>query len=269
MGDEPEAGDLAGGELARVRAEIDALDGDLVALLARRERLVRRAGRLTAGATAVCDPERAVRVVRRARELAAAAAASREVAERTYRAMVGAFVDLELLASGFATPGPAGTLLSPAGPEDAGELLVLQRAAFAEEARRYGDPGLPAMVEPVAELSAALAAGPALKAVAGGRVVGSVRGRVEAGVLHVGRLVVAPDRRGRGIGGALLSALERAVAGAAARAVLFTGSRSAGNLRLYARHGYAEERREEVGRGVVLVHLGKDLPGPPPGGRPG
>ena len=82
--------------LDEIRAEIDLLDGRLVTLLAERERLVRRAGRLKADTDAVRAPGRVEQVVARARARAAEAGASPDVAERTYRAMIAAFVDLEL-----------------------------------------------------------------------------------------------------------------------------------------------------------------------------
>nr|WP_246215408.1 GNAT family N-acetyltransferase [Modestobacter muralis] len=92
-----------------------------------------------------------------------------------------------------------------------------------------------------------------------GRLVGSVRARVAGGVLHVGRLVVAPDQQGRSIGRALLAAVERAAGPDVATAALFTGHRSAANLRLYARAGYVEQRQERVDDGLTFVHLAKSL----------
>ena len=82
--------------LEEIRAEIDLLDRRLVTLLAERERLVRRAGRLKADTGAVRAPGRVEQVVASARAMAAEAGASPDVAERTYRAMIAAFIDLEL-----------------------------------------------------------------------------------------------------------------------------------------------------------------------------
>ena len=84
------------GDLAGVRAAIDALDEELVGLLARREHLVRAAARFKADAAAVRAPDRVAQVVARARRLAVTHGGSPEVAERVYRAMIAAFVDLEL-----------------------------------------------------------------------------------------------------------------------------------------------------------------------------
>ncbi|NEM06451.1 GNAT family N-acetyltransferase [Geodermatophilus normandii] len=242
-------------DLAAVRAAIDRLDDDVVALLARREELVRAAGRLKADGAAVRAPGRVEQVVARARERATAHGASPEVVERVYRAMIAAFVDLELAAAAVGD----GVVVGPAAPGSAGEVLTLQRAAYVTEAQLYGDPGIPPLTETLEEVVAAVAAGSVLTATVGPRVVGAVRGELAGGVLSVGRLVVAPDRRGRGVGTALLAAVERTPG--ARRAVLFTGARSAGNLRLYHRAGYREERRERVSAGLELLHLAKDLPG--------
>jgi ribosomal protein S18 acetylase RimI-like enzyme len=147
--------------------------------------------------------------------------------------------------------------ISPAGPDDAGELLTVQRAAFVTEAQLYGDPRLPALVETLEQLQSAL--GLALKATAGLRIVGSVRARVEDGVLRVGRLVVAPDQQRRGVGQALMEAIEVAAGSGVHTATLFTGHRSVGNLRLYERLGYVEQRREPVDEQLTFVHLAKPL----------
>ena len=73
----------------------------------------------------------------------------------------------------------------------------------------------------------------------------------------VGRLIVAPDLQGRGIGTRLLLAAERTTR--LARATLFTGARSTANLRLYRRHGYVDAHRETVRPGLEVVHLVKEL----------
>jgi GNAT superfamily N-acetyltransferase len=140
----------------------------------------------------------------------------------------------------------------------AGELLTLQRAAFVTEAQLYGDVRLPALTQTLGELAAERAVVRCLGAWSGHRLVGSVRARAHDAVLQVGRLVVAPDVQGAGIGSRLLAAVE--AGSRCGRAELFTGSRSEGNLRLYRRWGYVEERREQVHPQLELVHLAKVLP---------
>ena len=147
--------------------------------------------------------------------------------------------------------------IGPLPPGTAGELLTLQRAAYVSEAELYDDVRLPALVQTPDELADELAQSSCLAALAGSRLVGAVRTRERDGVLHVGRLVVAPDLQGRGIGTRLLLAAERSTT--LPRAALFTGARSTANLRLYRRHGYVETAREPVRPGLELVHLAKEL----------
>lgn len=151
--------------------------------------------------------------------------------------------------------------------EDTGELLTLQRAAYATEARIYGDPELPALTQTFPELQDELATAIALKATAGHRLVGAVRARVDGTVLHIGRLTVALDWQGRGLGSRLLTAVESHHSGQVDTAALFTGHLSEANLAMYGRRGYREQRREQLRPGVMLVHLSKPLPsadGPTP-----
>jgi ribosomal protein S18 acetylase RimI-like enzyme len=61
------------------------------------------------------------------------------------------------------------------------------------------------------------------------------------------------------VGSRLLDEIENQPALGVDRAALFTGHRSVGNLRLYARHGYREEGREKVHERLVLVHLTKPI----------
>ena len=82
--------------LEEVRAAIDGLDDQIVSLLARREQWVRRAGRLKGDAAAVPAPERVEQVVAQVRALAERHGAQPDLVERIYRAMIAAFIDLEL-----------------------------------------------------------------------------------------------------------------------------------------------------------------------------
>lgn len=153
-----------------------------------------------------------------------------------------------------------------AEPSDAGEILTVQRAAYVSEAQLYGDPFIAPLIESLEQLRKAVESAVLLKAVDGGRVVGAVRGLVAdltpgttgGRACVVGRLVVAPDRQGEGIGTALLDALHEQVAEEFpdVRAFdLFTGHLSDANLRLYKRLGYGETRRERVQDHLTMVHM--------------
>ncbi|GAA4615370.1 GNAT family N-acetyltransferase [Actinoallomurus liliacearum] len=148
---------------------------------------------------------------------------------------------------------------------DAGEILTVQRAAYVTEAQLHGDPFLPPLVESLDQIRKMIAESLVLKASVGSRLVGSVRGRFNERTCLVGRLVVAPDLQGRGIGEALMRALEAEVAGRADSCVLFTGHLSETDLRLYRRLGYAETHRERVADHLTLVHMRKSLVAAAPG----
>lgn len=148
---------------------------------------------------------------------------------------------------------------NPASAHEVGELLTLQRAAYASEARIYRDPELPALTQTLPELINEMAINTTLRSTIGHRVVGAVRARLDGTVLHIGRLAVAPDLQGRGIGSLLLAAVEDHHRPGARTAALFTGHLSAANLAMYTARGYREQRREPLHDGVELVHLTKTL----------
>jgi predicted N-acetyltransferase YhbS len=150
------------------------------------------------------------------------------------------------------------TVIEWAEPEEAGEILTVQRAAYVSEAQLYGDPFLPPLVESVDQIRRAVETATVLVARDGGRIVGAIRGRLSGTTCMVGRLVVAPDAQGRGVGGTLLKALHDEMVSALAFD-LFTGHLSEGNLRLYRRHGYRETRRERMNDHLTLVHMRRQL----------
>ncbi|MEW2355138.1 GNAT family N-acetyltransferase [Spirillospora sp. NPDC029432] len=154
----------------------------------------------------------------------------------------------------------AAVSIGRAGPGDAGEILTVQRAAYVAEAQLYGDPFIPPLVESYDQLRR-LIAGDAvvLAARSGPRLVGAVRAQFSDHTCLVGRLVVAPDMQGRGVGSGLMEALEAEVAGRADACVLFTGHLSEDNLRLYRRLGYSETHRERIAAHLTLVHMRKPL----------
>ncbi|WP_448318436.1 chorismate mutase [Streptomyces sp. CO7] len=86
--------------LDEIRDRIDALDAEMVRLLARREELVRAAAGFKKDEQAVRAPDRVERVVAAARAEAERAGLSPQVAEAVWRTMIAAFVDLELTAHG-------------------------------------------------------------------------------------------------------------------------------------------------------------------------
>ena len=150
-------------------------------------------------------------------------------------------------------------VLSRIAPGDAGEVLTVQRAAFVSEALIYADPDMPPLVQTLDELEAELRDADGWVARIDGRLVGAIRTRESDGVLLIGRIAIAPDVQGLGIGERLLTAAEEE--SDAAEAELFTGSLSEANIRLYERCGYVQTDRIDEGDGTAQVFMRKRLTG--------
>lgn len=82
--------------LAQVRADIDAIDGQMVKLLAARQVLVRQAATFKSDEQAVRAPDRRVAMMRALHERALVEGVEPKVVEAVYDAMIDAFIDLEL-----------------------------------------------------------------------------------------------------------------------------------------------------------------------------
>jgi len=150
--------------------------------------------------------------------------------------------------------------IRPVRAEDAGEVLTLQRAAFVQEALIYDSVQMPALTQTLAELEAELVDNLGCVAQIGERTVGAVRARRDGELLLVGRLVIAPDLQGAGIGSRLLAVVEERGREVGCRvAELFTGSLSEANLRLYTKLGYRETERVDGDDGIQQVFMRKDL----------
>ncbi len=150
--------------------------------------------------------------------------------------------------------GLEGLVITPARPRDAGELLTLQRAAFLTEARLNGTLELPPLTETLPELTASIEADTVLVARLGGRLVAAVRGTAEPEHRwYIGRLVVAPDLEGRGIGSLMMDRIEDLAPPGTLALRLFTGAGSMINHGFYRRRGYVDTERSVDGNGVPIV----------------
>jgi len=149
--------------------------------------------------------------------------------------------------------------IRPIRPEDAGEVLTLQRAAFVSEAQIYGTVDMPVFTQTLDEVRAELDDNLGVVAVDGARIVGAARAKADGTLLLIGRIAIAPDQQGGGIGSQLLAAVEaRGRDAGCTEAELFTGSLSEANLRLYERAGYRECDRVP-GEGSDQVFLRRPL----------
>jgi len=94
-----------------------------------------------------------------------------------------------------------------------------------------------------------------LKAVLDGEIIGSVRAYADGDTVYIGKLMVHPDRQGKGLGKCLLTAIERKLH--RKRFELFTSNRSERNLRLYEKSGYKRFREETNEAGITFVYMEK------------
>jgi GNAT superfamily N-acetyltransferase len=146
--------------------------------------------------------------------------------------------------------------ITRATPEDAQEILDLQKLAYQSEAAIYQDYTLPPLTQTLPEMEAELQSQVFLKAMAAGRIVGSVRAYLQQETCGIGRLIVHPDYQNRGLGKELMGKIE-ACFPQAQRYKLFTGHRSERNLYLYQKLGYRRVSSEKISEKLALVFLEK------------
>jgi tRNA (guanine37-N1)-methyltransferase len=133
--------------------------------------------------------------------------------------------------------------ITAATDADAGELLVLTRACWVQEAIANQTLEIAALHESLADVRRSIDRWDTYVVRRDGRLVGSVRGRLVTGAdgepaWDIGRLMVAPDLQGAGLGHRLLEHIQNIAPAEARGFVLFTGERSTQNLRMYQAAGF-------------------------------
>jgi ribosomal protein S18 acetylase RimI-like enzyme len=145
-----------------------------------------------------------------------------------------------------------GAVTQRASPLDAPELLVLQRCCWVDEAIANGTLDIPALRETLEDVSAWLDEWTTWCVRAAGRLVGAVRARQEGSSWEIGRLMVAPDFAGRGLGGWLLRLAETHAPADVEFITLYTGAQSTRNIAMYERAGF-RRTLEPAPAGVVRL----------------
>jgi len=135
-------------------------------------------------------------------------------------------------------------------------ILAIQKRAFEEEARLCGDWEIPPLTESLEDIAGHIASATVLVASNGIHIVGSVRGLVSDEVCTIRGLSVEPGCQGRGVGSALLSAIERAHPHVA-RFDLLTNRVMESNVRFYQRHGYRITELRPYSDRITLAHMSK------------
>lgn len=145
-----------------------------------------------------------------------------------------------------------------AQPEDLGVILALQYRAYRSEAKLLGNDRIAALTQTLADLEKEYAQGTILKAVDEvGVIIGSVRAREEGDTLYIDKLMVLPEKQGRGIGTQLLVAIEKSCP--KPRYELSTSNISIRNMKLYEGLGYRRFREEQVTPELRFVFMEKKV----------
>lgn len=146
-------------------------------------------------------------------------------------------------------------MISQATYDDLPDILTLQYLAYQSEAVLLQNSAIPPLTQTLESVREEFARGTILKAIEDGSIVGSVRAYEQDGTVFVGKLIVHPSHQGKGIGSALLLALEEVYPGA--RFELFTSSKSERNIRLYERLGYRRFAERQAAPNLTFVYLEK------------
>ena len=169
---------------------------------------------------------------------------------------------------------------------DAPEILALQKVAYQTEVELYGDDSLPPLQQTLEDLEKDFDRHPAqeasepgagaagdrppdesdrmvfIKAVVNGKIIGSVRGYAIGDTAHLGRMIVHPYFRGRGIGRRLLQEIEKAFPHSR-RFEAKTGHRSKRDHFQLTKLGYRHYKTEPFTPTVTWFHFEKERPPQP------
>lgn len=140
--------------------------------------------------------------------------------------------------------------------DDTPEILELQKLAYQKEATLYNDWTIPPLTQTLSEIRAECENSVFLKAQWEARIVGSVRAIFESGTCKIGRLIVHPDYQRKGIGSLLMKSIEASFPNAK-RFELFTGTKSADNIRLYQKLGYKKYHQQDLSQKVRIIFMEK------------
>jgi ribosomal protein S18 acetylase RimI-like enzyme len=135
-------------------------------------------------------------------------------------------------------------------------ILDLQYLAYQSEAKLLDDFTIPPLKQTIEEVQQEFAKGIFLKAADGNdEIIGSVRAWQENDTAYIGKLIVQPELQSRGIGTALVKAIESKFS--PLRYEIFTSVKSTRTIRLYEHLGYVKFREQKISDKLMLVFLEK------------
>jgi predicted N-acetyltransferase YhbS len=139
---------------------------------------------------------------------------------------------------------------------DADAVHALKMRAFAEEGRLSGSTEIPPLLEDRGAVERDIREHTVLVAMDDGQVVGSARGVVSGNACEIRAVCVDPSRQGRGLGRALVRAVEEAHPDVE-RFELTTNTVVPGNVEFYERQGYRVTGTTQFTDRIVLARLSK------------
>ncbi|MGN0480450.1 MAG: GNAT family N-acetyltransferase [Lachnospiraceae bacterium] len=141
--------------------------------------------------------------------------------------------------------------------KDLQKILDLQYLAYQSEAKLFNNMDIPPLKQTLEEVFDEYQKGIILKALdEEGKIIGSVRGYLEDGTVHIGKLMVHPQEQGKGIGTKLLVRIEEEFPDC--RYELFTSTKSKRNIELYEKLGYKVFAEKKITEELRFVYLEKD-----------
>jgi ribosomal protein S18 acetylase RimI-like enzyme len=143
-----------------------------------------------------------------------------------------------------------------ATPEDAREILYLQKQAYLSEALLYNDFSIQPIVQSIRSIEEEFRTSWVWKIQDGKEIVASVRAFADSDTCYIGKLIVKPSHQNRGLGKQLMQTVETTV-GYVSRFELFTGHKSEKNIALYQKLGYHPFRERAITTHVTLIYMQK------------
>lgn len=139
---------------------------------------------------------------------------------------------------------------------DLKEILDLQYVAYRSEAILLDNFTIQPLMQTYDEIVDEFSGSVFYKAInAEKKIIGSIRGHIQDGTLHIGKLMVSPEKQGQGIGTRLLKHIESEYP--FLRKELFTSDLSEKNITLYEKNGYKIFNKIPTAKGFDMIYLEK------------
>jgi len=150
-------------------------------------------------------------------------------------------------------------IIGKAEYSDLKDILSLQKTAFLSEAELYDNYDIEPLTQTINSIENDFKTHIFLKAEYQNKIIGSVKIKDNGEFCWIGKLMVIPGYRNKGIGRKLMLAAEK-IYPKGKQFILFTGYKSINNIKLYESIGYtkSEEFSDEKNPDIILVKMIKN-----------